>query len=257
MRRNARSNRRWWSSTGVSAPFDPDSTTPFSRYRGDSTDTATNFDWTDLTGNGRTLRQATAADKPTIVQPAEIGGMDALRFDGTSDFLASIAAASDYTFMHNGTGCSGMTLIIPRNALVAHDSILETYTGGANTAFRVLFGVTATTARFLVTDNAGAFAVDANITSAFAVDTPVLLSWFYLEGNSPEYSVRVDNGTPTTGSATWGTNAPAAPLNVGRRANGTGFGQFDIAELFIWNRLITPTENANMVAYFTGRYGAP
>lgn len=203
------------------------------------------------------MRQATAAAKPTIVQPSEIGGMDALRFDGSDDFLASIAAAADYTFMHNGTGCSGMCLIIPRNALVANESVLDTYTGGANAAFRVLFGSTATSARFSVLDNAGAFAVDANVTSALAVDTPVLLSWFYLEGNAPEYDVRADNGTPVTGSATWGTNAPPAALNVGRRANGTAFGQFDIAELFIWDRLITPAENANMVSYFTCRYGAP
>lgn len=236
---------------------DPLLLTPFAAYRGDVANTATNFDWTDRTGNGHTLRQATGADKPSIVTPSEIRNQSALRFDGVSDYLAAIDAASNYTFTVNGSGVSVYALIIPRTALVAGESIVDTYTSGANTSFRLLFGATASTARVQVMNNAGAFAVDALAASAFAVGTPVLISLLMQDNASPEYDLRANNVPAATGSATFGTNAPPAALNVGRRANGTAFGEFDIAELVIFNRLVTPGENAILCGYFQKRYGRP
>lgn len=232
---------------------------PVRAYRGDATDTATNFDWLDRTGNGGTLRQASGSPlaMPTIVQPAEIGGRDALRFDGSDDFLQAIDLAANYVFMVNGSPFTMYTLLIPRGALVAGESIVDLFTSGVNTALRLLFGGVPSTARLLVLDNASGAAIDANVTSSFVIDTPVLLSFSADDGASPEYAFKKNGVLGASGSAVFGSNNPPAPLNVGRRANGTAFGQFDMAELLLYDRILTSVEEARLLRYFTTRYGTP
>lgn len=256
-RRNARNNRRGAAYSLPSGPFNPLTLSPFAWWRGDTTDTATNFDMLDRSGNGHTLRQATAADKPTIVQPSEIGGADAVRFDGSTDFLASTEAAATWAFMSNGLGCDYWILLIPRT-VSAGLSIVDSYTSGANTAFRILFGGTASTARLVINDNAGAAAVDASLASSFVVATPILLRAFTLEGGSPEFHWNKNNsGSPATGTATFGANNPAATFNMGRRANGTAFANFDMADSFVFNRVLSAGEATSLYGYFTSRYGSP
>jgi hypothetical protein len=259
-RRQARGARRSQSSRFVpSGPFDPLSLSPFAWWRGDSTDTATNFDLLDRSGNNHRLRQAAASPTlmPTIVQPAEIGGLDAIRFDGVDDYLASIDAAATWAFTNNGLGADMWLMVIPRT-VSAGLSIVDNYTAGAQTAFRIIFGGTASTARLVVNDNAGANAVDANLVSSFVVATPILLRATLLEGGSPEYSWNKDNGgSPATGTATFGANNPAATLNMGRRANGTAFANFDFVDGFAFDRVLTAGEATSLYGYFTDLYGHP
>lgn len=227
----------------------------FAAYRGDVTDTASNFDWTDRTGHGHTLRQATADNKPTVVTPSEIGGASALRFDGTNDRLVGIDAAGNYTFLHNGAGMFFEAVIIPRTALVANDAIMSTYAGGAS--FCLVFGTTATQARNIYFNNAAGVTADAVAAGGFAIDTPVRITGSYKESASPEWDIRVNNVSISSGSSATapGSNAAAAALNVGTHANGTAPGEFDIAELVIFDRVLTSLERDFLDAHLVARYG--
>lgn len=236
---------------------DPLTLAPYAHWRGDSTDTATNFDWTDRTGHGHTLRQATAANKPTIVTPSEILSQPALRFDGSNDFLEAIDAASNYTLLHNGAGVSVYMLLIPR-ALTVNARILATVTAGTGWFFGQ--GTVSGFLRCDALDNAGAFVFTGaatQIAGAFAVGTPVLLSYFYRESASPEFDVRTNNVTGASGTTAIapGSNAPATTLNLGRRPDGGNFSQIDVAEILILDRVASAAENIATTDYFRHRYG--
>lgn len=54
--------------------------------------------WKDKTGLLSDFTQATTANKPTLVRHAESGGLQAISFDGTNDFLESSTGITSGTF---------------------------------------------------------------------------------------------------------------------------------------------------------------
>jgi hypothetical protein len=259
MRRLRRSRERRKKVVSMPAPpFDPISLSPFAWWRGDTTDTATDFDWLDKSGNGHTLRQATAADKPTIVTPAEIGGEPALRFDGVSDFLASTEAAATWNLLHNpgATGCEVYDVVIPRALLAnayfsttqqsANPFYLSLSTGGSNDAYRIL-----------ITRNDGSTVIDANAAAALAVDTPVRLCTALIDdGSASEYEIRVNNVSGASGGGlSFGTSNPVQTLHLCKRPGMlTQYNQVDYVERLIFDRLLSASERNSLDAYFVARY---
>ena len=240
---------------GPPAPFDPLSTSPFAAWRADVVDTATNFDWTDRTGNGHVLRQATGANKPTVVDPSEIASASALRFDGTDDYLASTEAAATWTFAHTGAGSALWIVAIPRNT-TASTHFLGTYNGGATPGFWLLKAATATTLRMVGFTDAGGFSCDLNAASALALDTPFAALVSLETGASPEAAIEPTAGAGASSALTTpGAAAPSATLNIGRRSNGTAYSQIDIAEIIVWDRRLTSDEKTSLAAYRLERYG--
>lgn len=227
----------------------------FAAYRGDVTDTATNFDWTDRTGNDHTLREATALNKPTIVTPSEIGGMQALRGDGTNTRLVSIDGTSVYNFLNQGPAESH-AVIIPRGALTAGRYIYDTQ--NANPCFAALFGGgTSNQLRTLNFNNAGGAVYDVLAANAFSLNTPVRISHVYRgdTGVTPEYASRINNVVGQSGDAgAPGTNNAGA-LHLFQRGNGTARAQIDFAELVLFDRELTDIERNVLDAYFIARYG--
>ncbi len=61
--------------------------------------TGTTFTWGDQSGKDNDFTQSTEADQPTLVSGA-FNGFDAIRFDGSDDFLTSINALESSE--HNG-----------------------------------------------------------------------------------------------------------------------------------------------------------
>jgi len=244
---------------GAPPPFDPSQLAPFAWWRGDLTDTATNFDWLDKSGNGHILRQATGADKPTIVTPAEIAGQSALRFDGTSDFLASIEAASTWTFLHApGAGGSEVYLVgIPR-ALLANAYFLNTQVA-ANPYYLLLSaGASNDAVRLLIANNAGAATLDVTTVPVMAVNTPIRINTAIDDdGDTNEYEVFVNGASMlTAGGVTYGSNAPAATLTLCRRTTLlTQYNQIDLAEVLVFARRLSTTERTNLDNYAKARYG--
>jgi hypothetical protein len=247
---------------GAPAPFDPSQLAPFAWWRGDTTDTATNFDWLDKSGNGHILRQATAADKPTIVTPAEIGGQAALRFDGVSDFLASTEAAPIWTFLHapGASGCEMHSVCVPR-ALPANGYFHTTQQGGQ--PFHLLLtadGGTTIYDRFqlLIARNDGSTVVNVTTVPVLAIGAPVRLGVALIDDGGPnEYEIFVNAASMlTAGGLNFGTNAPANTLTLCKRPGMlTQYMQLDYAELIVFNRELLVAERAQLNAYFVARYG--
>jgi hypothetical protein len=240
-------------------PFDPNMLSPFAWWRGDTTDTATNFDWIDKSGNGHILRQATVADKPTIVTPAEVGGEPALRFDGTSDFLASTEAASTWTFLHapGASGCEVHFVAIPR-ALLANAYFYTTQQSANPFQLLLTAGASNDAVRLLVTNNAGATVIDVSTVPVMAVAAPIRIAAALIDnGGGNEYEILVDGASMVTaGGLTFGTNNPAQTLHLCKRPGFlTQYAQLDYVEKIVFNRLLNSGERAALNAYFVARYG--
>lgn len=84
----------------------------YSLYLG--SDTTTNgsgrFSWTDLWG-ARHLESPGASNDPTTGTGDDLGGLDVVTFDGAATYLQSIAPASDYDSLSDGTECAILLLV--------------------------------------------------------------------------------------------------------------------------------------------------
>lgn len=228
----------------------------FATWRGDVTDTATNFDWPCRTGEANNLfREATGANKPTIVFPTELGGLPALRGDGTNTRLVSTVGTARWNFLNQGP-MEVHVVTIPR-AVVASRYLISTQNG--NPCWSMVHSGSASGANLRVFNftDAGAANYDVEAASVFALNTPVRISHAY-EGNTgstPELVTRINNVVGHSGDAgAPGTNN-AGFLHLFQRGNNTTRAQHDIAEVVIFNRVLSTTERGLLDAYFQVRYG--
>ncbi len=223
--------------------------------RGDNTDTTTNFDALDRTGNGHTFRQATAADKPTIVTVVEANNQLGFRLDGVSDFLASINTAAFWQFISNGNGFTNYSVVVPRALPAGGAQLHSNYTVGAQTGIQI--GCQTASLVFNVFENIGAFSVTMNESTVFTIGQCTSIVTSYTEGAAPnEWGGWIGNHLLQQGNSALapGTNTPAATMNLGRRANGTGFWQVDVLQSSWWNRALTNEEKVKLAIYTLNRY---
>lgn len=183
-------------------------------------------DWNDPT---HVLAQSTDARQVDVSAPhVDFAGNLCATFvaaddAGNGNFYASNRAVAAWKFLHDGSGARLVHTMSPGTLASCH--YFGTYTGGAVPgAFLSSLGGTFNQARFVLANDAGAFAVDAtHAAGSLALDTPRYYQLRYTEGASPEYQ-SYDNATQaTTGSsaAAPGTGSPTQPLHLGHRANGT------------------------------------
>lgn len=238
---------------GGAAPFDPASLLPYAWWRSDNVDTATNFDWLDKSGNGRVQRQSTAGLKPAVTA-AVVDGKPALRFDGVDDFLLSTAPATDWTYLHDGTGCETWSFVVPR-ALTASSLLWATYSSGANPGAWLQWPVDVV--RMLGFTDIGGFSFDLLSPATLVVGTPVLIRASYLEGAATECQLFINNTLAASGASLLapGSGPPPVTLNQGRRPIGANYAQVDYVEEFRFNRVLTALQRSNLYTrYFRSRY---
>lgn len=229
----------------------------FAAWRADYTDTSTNFDWLDRTGNGHTLRQTTAGNKPTVVSDI-VNGRPVVRLDGTDDYLVSIDAAATWRFLHDGVGQTVFIVGVPRGAA---SSIYPWFSTaditGTNTGFTVFHRGPASNLASVCALNGSGTRLFLSEPAGAAKDAVCVreVSWIN-DGGSPEW-VNYENGvllSSGTVAAVPAAGDSTGTLHVGRYATGATYGHLDIAEIVIFNRELTADERTSMYAYFD-RYG--
>lgn len=191
--------------------------------------------WTDLSGNGNHAIQNTAAQKPTLTAPiASLNNKSALSFDGTNDNLR----------ITNFTLAQPATVICLWNTTAnnANQYVLD---AAASTNRMIL--------RYLSTSGISMFAGNSlgySITAPFSFRVSGLM----FNGNASNiYENNVIKGFGDAGSQT------LTGLTIGGRQDlATNFyfrGQ--MAELIIYDRLLTPQEYMDVLAYLQQKYTPP
>jgi hypothetical protein len=238
-------------------------------YRGDSrvVTGAGVSQWTDKSGAGRHVVQATDAARPPIVDPdARFGGRAAIAPDGAAvdpDFLKATAAASDFSFLHNGAGGTVFAVVYTLAGTTGSRALIDTCNAsGANVGFCLFRGGTTDSNGTLTAVVAAGGGVNAvsHTTGAgtFNPGVAFVLCWTYGEGASPtEWELRLNRAATASGNSTAApsASAPLDTLCVARLTTSTLQWRGAIAEIALYNRRLATAELQQLETYALSYYG--
>jgi hypothetical protein len=198
------------------------------RISGVSADATAVASWTDLSGLGHHLVQATGAKQP-LLKTAIVSGYPVVRFDGSNDFLQALHTQAQPVTVT--IACAFATYVSGNN------TVLD---GGANNAMRV--------------NRPGAtkiemFRSDGAAIGVEATTTPESWHVYSCVFDGSVGFLQVDNGAA---SATGAVGAAAtAGLTLGSRGDGTaGFAPVDVYGLTIHAFNLSAGYRAQLARYF-------
>lgn len=215
--------------------------------------------WTSKTASAKTLVIADSGKRP-ILKTGVLDGHSVLRFDGIDDLLQASTAA-DWTFLHNG---SGHTLFIVWKKRQANadraDVLLDTC--GASSAN---YGYS------LLADNRSSVPrvhqmVNLIYKNAIAIS---LVSTSYAAAGDPHWHVSCTTGTTASHTlyndgragdtlsgalATPSSSAPTYALTVGATGSAILPADADIAEIIIYDKVLSTLDRQQVFNYLRARY---
>ena len=199
-------------------------------------------EWKDQSGNLNSALQTTGSNQPTLVTSSTTAnGQSVVRFDGTNDYLSVADAES----------LRPQTLTIyavARQSSGGNSGIVLTKT--STTAWTNGYGLvregSASSFGFFINNNSTLKAtgtVTANLTSL-------------LQGSYDKNRVTLAvNGLPKTAVSTAAISHSTLPMLLGGNGSSTYSLGGDIAEVLVFNRMLTIHEQANIEKYLGLRYG--
>jgi hypothetical protein len=207
--------------------------------------------WTDSSGQGNTAVAGSGA--PTLVASA-IGGRPAVRFDGIDDFLVLPAGFSDFT--------GGMSLyIVVRPAVLTSGFKMLLLGNGANKQ-NIGFGRGGSTAGLqYFTNNSSGAVTWFNTSNGLVAGEAAMFSVVQAAGaaNGTSYGEVGKNGTALFGKSMYVPPVTTRSVNyIGKSYWGSdGMLRGDVAEVLLYNRALSTTEQASLRAYIAQKYGLP
>lgn len=205
-------------------------------YRGDlgiSLNSGAVSAWADQSGNSATLSQGSASLQPLYVLNG-LNGQPTLRFDGVNDLLVA----------------AGVTPAQPIHIFLVMKMVTLQTTASGHTV--VFSGSNAGTATLYVDSTPQSRINYASfITYAGAIANGVFARVECL-ANGATSSIVENDTTRVSGNA--GAN-PMAYLSLGDLGVGTQASNVEIAEVVVYNTVLTAGELARLRNYFKGRYG--
>ncbi len=192
--------------------------------------------WQDQSGNGYHVTQSVAGQQPELAS-AVINGLPVVRFTaGSSQYLshASLAGGSTVTFF-----------LVERNLV------------GSTGAAPFSFGASGGKMQGIVFQNNGGMQPVMANRGAYPYTSTSARIWCSTDdGAASSYDHLTMNGLPAVGGD-WGAGSWVAPFAVGRRNLGPVYTSGDIAEIVIYNRVLSATERRQVERYLAERYGIP
>lgn len=207
--------------------------------------------WYDKSGNGKNLTSETAR----AIQYST----DGLVFDGTNSYMQA-STASDWTFLHDGTGCSFFAVFEttdsnPANTMALFGtsntsnlgSIFALEDSAVNDGFRV-FSFNGTSIVFNI--------FNADVITQQA--TQIISCLFGIEDGATN-DIKIWNGTNNFRNAdivnAISTDSPANPVYVGATATANAWKfKGKIKELIFYKRKLTSAERAAVYDYLNDRW---
>ncbi len=195
-------------------------------------------EWDDCSGNGNNATQSTDANQPTFVSNS-MNGNPVIRFDGNSSKL-TLPVSSNLGIQSNPY----------EMFMVAKSSSSNTQfliAGGANEQFEYHLNGGTQGARFIP------------ITSTYLDEGS---SGTYTDGNAHVFSerassgggaIRVDGNDGVTSSANI-LSSNSGALQLGVRSDGTNYFNGDIAEVILYNTVLSSSDRNTVEQYLASRY---
>lgn len=194
---------------------------------------------------GKNLSQGFSARRPAFTAAnSSCGNMPTMDFDGTTHSIKA-ATASDWTFLHDGTGMTVMVAFRIGAAMPAvYGIILETSAGLTGAGINMLVYANGRY-QLLIEGDTGLASVVVNtlVTNQFAVNTTYVVTATYVEGASPEWTMRVNAVQVGSGNSLIapGTGAPGNAVEIGGFATANVLGM-SMGAGAIWSRALATAE---------------
>jgi hypothetical protein len=197
--------------------------------------------WSDLSGGGLHLTQATEASRPGT---ATIGGKTAIDFDGSNDFLANSGVPTGWTF---GTVC----LAFSQDTTAASQALASANVPSSNLRMGLLWS---NNGEFRTQSVNAAAATTSVGGGSAATNTPRLLAYTF-DGQSSA-SLRL-SGTALAGTTSTTTSADAGFVVGIRRISGALSLPLDgkIGEVIVYNRVLSAAEIGRVERYLAAKWG--
>jgi hypothetical protein len=201
--------------------------------------------WTDSSGNGRTLTQATAANQPAF-STAQVNGLPAVTFDGTTDFLATAAFASPTS----GAAVFGLVRLVDADAyrtLFNHAAAATWATPFSRVLLRATDQAAGRVWQYIVEDAT----VVANTLNGSAAQTA---TWMIVEASYDQSNLLLlKTGTADgTKARTGALTSSTQPVFLGADTGGSENWNGAIAELVYCSQLDS-TQRGQIRSYLQGR----
>lgn len=199
--------------------------------------------WSDSSGNNRHATQSIVAKQPTY-QPSLINGFGVCRF--TTDALDQVRqwlALPDLSALSSG-GIGTEIFVV---------TMIRRFTGGTGNA---LWTFGSNTALEQFPDTEGIIQEQFGLTVALTTSNPNLTGWLLYNVSSKdlEFFIRLNNAQLFTSLFT--SYAMSATPYLGRHGttDANNFFDGDIAELMMFDRVLTTAERANVVQYLSDKF---
>lgn len=205
--------------------------------------------WPDTSGNGNDA--VAAVDAPTLIA-SSINGRPAVRFDGVNDSLSLPGGFSDFT--------SGMSVYVVLRPSVLRNGFKILILGNGANRQNIGFGrAGAASGLQYFTDSSSGAVTWFNTSSGLVADEAALFAVRQDGGvaNSTSYGTVSKNGIVLFGQNMYVPPVTARGANhIGRSYwNVDGLLQGDVAEILVYNRQLSDTEQASVHSYFADKYG--
>jgi hypothetical protein len=203
--------------------------------------------WTDQSGNGYNVSQATVSNQPTF-QASAFNGQPAINFDGSNDFLNNIVnnvvtpGAGRTVFIVSKAACNSLAM---NYITFRRSTLLCSYQSSPGTNFIYSDGV-----------NGGNNAsVPANWFDTLKAK-PTLLS-FYNSGIAPnKLNVRMNQQAVVVSQGGGvASESGTAGFSIGRREDGGYFGNGAIAEVIVYDSELNSSDRTTVENYLATKYG--
>lgn len=207
----------------------------------------------DRSGNGYTLTQGTAANRPSYRVDIS-NGRPMLHFDGTNDHLSR----SNVPLMRNVSGATLVVVSIPDNpAPTGNQLVVWISIGTSSSLARATFiynnGNTRTGGRRTDGDSGQGFNIDA--TSAGSLEL-IEVSFDYANARIYGYSYgqsKLDSAFQSAGST---SNTDASLVRLGNSAGSEWFAGY-IGEIIVYDKVLDANERTDLFTYLTHKWMPP
>jgi hypothetical protein len=206
--------------------------------------------WIDVSGSGSTASQTTSSAQPTYTSSA-INGLPAVVFNGSSDYLNMPAGFSNFA--------SGVSIFVVANPTATspyYNNIFDfANTSNYGVSAMNLVQPSGTNLSFQLYDSGG------NITSVTASSAVTTGSYKLFEvthdgtatGTMYTNAVQIAQNTAMSSTSSLNPMYNFLASQVGGVSNFAG----GIAEVLVYNRLLTSSQRLGVEQYLVGRYGFP
>lgn len=225
-------------------------------------------EWRDKSGNGKTLSQSTSGARPALTLNA-LNGLPVVTFDGTDDVL-NAATASDWTFLHDSTGSTVISLI--KAGTTSNPNAIYSFLGNnggssVNIGYGQWFDDRSSLSvndrlSVLIANGTASFPSASNLNdNVFTFNTPHIVSAISDPSNATAANRQfayIDSGSAlnsNTFTQAVSTSAPTYTLQLGSLGTSTLVFNGYIAEICVFNRRLPNADRLRVEGYLAWKWG--